>query len=211
MAQEDIYAEPAEKARNEAENAKLAKQNDVKLADLNNKFVVIKDVTDYGNLFAEDGDRALVFGIKGNDIYKIDTSAEHFDEQVADPTKGELVVELDSADSKINWKQDHIEQQPFESFNSLRSSKFVGDAGYPLLQALEAHIHGTYNISGYDTRLVSVAELVADLKDNASASAPAGSGSGSNSASAVARVVRASAPRSAASDANSGASSSANK
>ncbi len=42
-------------------------------------------------------------------------------------------------------------------------------------QALEAHIHGTYNISGYDTCLVSAAELIADLKDNASASTPTSS------------------------------------
>lgn len=35
-----------------------------------------------------------------------------------------------------------------------------------MLEALEAHIHGTYNIAGYDSRLVTFAELVADLKDN---------------------------------------------
>lgn len=231
MAQEDIYAdiyaEPAEEARNEAENAKLAKQNDVKLADLNNKFVVIKDITDYGDLFVDDGNRALVFGVKDNDIYKLNTSAEYFDEQVADPTQGELVVELDSANNKINWKQDHVEQQPFESFNSLRSSEFIGDAGYPLLQALEAYIHGTYNISGYDTRLVSAADLVADLEDNASSSTPAspssassstpassGSSSSPASSSTVSRVAKAassSASKSASSGANSGAGSSANK
>lgn len=231
MAQEDvyadIYAEPAEEARNEAENAKLAKQNDVTLADLNNKFVVIKDITDYGDLFVDDGNRALVFGVKDNDIYKLNTSAEYFDEQVADPTQGELVVELDSANNKINWKQDHVEQQPFESFNSLRSSEFIGDAGYPLLQALEAYIHGTYNISGYDTRLVSAADLVADLEDNASPSTPASSSSTSSStpassgsssspassstASRVAKAASSSASQSAASGANSGASSSASK
>ncbi len=135
MAQEDIYVEPAEKARNEVENAKLAKQNDVKLADLNNKFVVIKDVTDGGgSVCAEDGDRALVFGINGNDIYKIDTSAEHFDEQVADPTKGELVVELDSADSKINWKQDHIEQQIIlKALTVFAVPSLLVMLGYPLL------------------------------------------------------------------------------
>lgn len=209
MAQEDvyadIYAEPAEEARNEAENAKLAKQNDVTLADLNNKFVVIKDITDYGDLFVDDGNRALVFGVKDNDIYKLNTSAEYFDEQVADPTQGELVVELDSANNKINWKQDHVEQQPFESFNSLRSSEFIGDAGYPLLQALEAYIHGTYNISGYDTRLVSAADLVADLEDNASPSTPASSGP--SSATPQANFVKAS--NAASSPASSSASSSA--
>ena len=35
-----------------------------------------------------------------------------------------------------------------------------------MLEALEAHIHGTYNIAGYDSRLVTFAELVADLKEN---------------------------------------------
>ena len=186
MAQENIYDEPAEKARNDAENAKLAEQNGFALTNLNNKFVVIKAATDYGDLFVDKADRPLIFGVKNDNIYKLDLSAGKFADQVADPTKGELVVELDSANNKINWKQDHIEQQPFESFNSLRSSKFTGDAGYPLIQALEAHIHGTYNISGYDTRLVSAAQLIADLKDSTPASstpAPASPHSSSNPAS----------------------------
>ena len=186
MAQENIYAEPAEKARNDAENDKLAKQNGFALTNLNNKFVVIKAATDYGDLYVDNADRPLIFGVKNGNVYKLDLSAGKFADQVADPTKGELVVELDSANNKINWKQDHIEQQPFESFNSLRSSKFTGDAGYPLIQALEAHIHGTYNISGYDTRLVSAAQLIADLKDSTPAGstpAPAGPHSSSTPAS----------------------------
>ena len=192
MAQENLYAEPAEKARNDAENAKLAKQNGFALTNLNNKFVVIKATTDYGDLFVDNADRPLIFGVKNGNVYKLDLSAGKFADQVADPTKGELVVELDSANNKINWKQDHIEQQPFESFNSLRSSKFTGDAGYPLIQALEAHIHGTYNISGYDTRLVSAAQLIADLNDSTPASstpAPASPHSSSNPASSPSDIT----------------------
>lgn len=167
MAKIDISAETAEKERKNALNQLLAGQNKVKLADLDKKFVVIKEATDFGGLFEPIAENPLVFGIVSGNIYRIDVHADKFASQVADPTKGVLVVELDQGGKKINWLQDHIEQQPFETFNSLRSSAFTGDAGYPLIQALEAHIHGTYNISGYDSRLVTAAELIADLKENA--------------------------------------------
>lgn len=175
MPENDILAEPAEAKRNAALNAKLLKQNSVKLSDLNGKFVVIKEVTDYGDLFVDEGDQVLIFGIVNGNVYHISNDPKKFNDQVADPTKGELVIELDSDKNQINWRQDHIEQQPFESYNSLRSSKYYGDAGYPLLQALEAHVHGTYNISGYDTRLVTAADLVEDLKSNAAPASSAAS------------------------------------
>lgn len=160
MAQNDIYAEPAEKARKDALNSLLAKQKDVTLDALKGNYLLIKDVTDYGDLFNDKGDQALAFHIDNSgNIYEVDL--KKFSADSDDNNK--LVVELDAGNTTINWLQDHVEQQPFESFSSLRSSKYVGDAGYPLVQALEAYIHGTYNISGYDSRLVTKAELVADL------------------------------------------------
>lgn len=160
MAQNDIYAEPAEQARNEATNKLLAKQNDVTLASLKGNYLLISDITDYGDLFNDKGDQALAFHVDNDgNIYEVDL--KKFSKTSDDNNK--LVVELDADNTKINWLQDHVEQQPFETFNSLRSSKYVGDAGYPLIQALEAYVHGTYNISGYDTRLVTKAELVNDL------------------------------------------------
>lgn len=165
-------AELAEKARKDAFVKKVDNLEKITEADLDGNFIVIKDVTDYGDLFVGDGDLPLVFGVVNGNIYKLHyNDADKFTAELADPTKGELVVELDKGNKKINWLQDHIEQQPFESFNSLRSAKYYGDdAGLPLLNALQAHIHGTYNISGYDTRLVSLADLASDVKKPASAS-----------------------------------------
>lgn len=160
MAQNDIYAEPAEKARKDALNNLLAKQKDVTLDALKGNYLLIKDVTDYGNLFNDKGDQALAFHIDNTgNVYEVDL--KKFSADSDDNNK--LVVELDAGNTTINWLQDHVEQQPFEAFSSLRSSKYAGDAGYPLVQALEAYVHGTYNISGYDSRLVTKAELVADL------------------------------------------------
>ena len=155
-------AEKAEKARNDALRDLIVKASKVKASDLNKKFVVIKDVTDFGDLFDPRGADVLIFGIVGTDIYHLKKL-----EQASDPTKGELVVTTDADKKEIIWKQDHKEQQPFEAYHVLRKSKYYGtDAGQPMLEALEAHIHGTYNIAGYDSRLVTFAELVADLKEN---------------------------------------------
>lgn len=210
MAKIDISAETAEKERKDALNQLLAGQNKVKLADLDKKFVVIKEATDFGGLFEPIAENPLVFGIVSGNIYRIDVHADKFASQVADPTKGVLVVELDQGGKKINWLQDHIEQQPFETFNSLRSSAFTGDAGYPLIQALEAHIHGTYNISGYDSRLVTAAELIANLKENAaSASSAAHSATPTSATPASSASHASSAPASASGHPASSASSSA--
>lgn len=155
-------AEKAEKARNDALRDLIVKASKVKAGDLDKKFIVIKDVTDFGNLFDLRGADVLIFGIVGKDIYRLEKL-----EQASDPTKGELVVTTDAVKKEVIWKQDHKEQQPFEAYHVLRKSKYLGeDAGQPMLEALEAHIHGTYNIAGYDSRLVTFAELVADLKEN---------------------------------------------
>lgn len=155
-------AEKAEKARNDALRDLIVKASKVKAGDLDKKFIVIKDVTDFGNLFDLRGADVLIFGIVGTGIYRLEKL-----EQASDPTKGELVVTTDAVKKEVIWKQDHKEQQPFEAYHVLRKSKYLGeDAGQPMLEALEAHIHGTYNIAGYDSRLVTFAELVADLKEN---------------------------------------------
>ena len=155
-------AEKAEKARNDALRDLIVKASKVKAGDLDKKFIVIKDVTDFGDLFDTRGAEVLIFGIVGTDIYRLEKL-----EQASDPTKGELVVTTDTAKKEVIWKQDHKEQQPFEAYHVLRKSNYLGeDAGQPMLEALESHIHGTYNIAGYDSRLVTFAELVADLKDN---------------------------------------------
>lgn len=155
-------AEKAEKARNDALRDLIVKASKVKAGDLDKKFIVIKDVTDFGNLFDLRGADVLIFGIVGTNIYRLEKL-----EQASDPTKGELVVTTDAVKKEVIWKQDHKEQQPFEAYHVLRKSKYLGeDAGQPMLEALEAHIHGTYNIAGYDSRLVTFAELVADLKEN---------------------------------------------
>ena len=158
---EDV--ESAEKARKDALLKHIGKLKDVKFADLKDKYVLIKDVTDYGNLFNPKGDEALVFHIATNgDVYE--NTFDNKGKLVTDDSKNKLVITLDAGNNKINWLQDHVEQQPFETFNSLRSSKFIGDAGMPLLEALQHYIHGTYNIAGYDTRLVSLADLANDVQ-----------------------------------------------
>lgn len=165
-------SEGAEKKRNQAIVDAVNKAGKAKLADLADKFIVIKATTDYGDLFADKGDLPLILAIKGNNVYQLDIAGDKLEAEIADPTKGKLVVELDTANKRIDWLQDHVEQQPFEAFNSLHSSKYVGDdAGQPLLDAIQNYIRGTFNISGYDSRLVSKAELVADLKDNGASSA----------------------------------------
>ena len=165
-------SEGAEKKRNQAIVDAVNKAGKAKLADLADKFIVIKATTDYGDLFADKGDLPLILAIKDNNVYQLDIAGDKLEAEIADPTKGKLVVELDTANKRIDWLQDHVEQQPFEAFNSLHSSKYVGDdAGQPLLDAIQNYIRGTFNISGYDSRLVSKAELVADLKDNGASSA----------------------------------------
>ena len=178
-------SEGAEKKRNQAIVDAVNKAGQAKLADLADKFIVIKATTDYGDLFADKGDLPLILAIKDNNVYQLDIAGDKLEAEIADPAKGKLVVELDTANKRIDWLQDHVEQQPFEAFNSLHSSKYVGDdAGQPLLDAIQNYIRGKFNISGYDSRLVSKAELVADLKDNgASSNAGAGSAGAAKSSS----------------------------
>ena len=175
-------SEGAEEKRNQAIEDAVNKAAETKLADLADKFIVIKATTDYGDLFVDKGDLPLILAIKDNDVYQLDIAGDKLDAEIADPTKGKLVVELDTTNNQINWLQDHVEQQPFEAFNSLHSSKYIGDdAGQPLLDAIQNYIRGTFNISGYDSRLVSKAELVADLEDSGFSSQAASSSQATSS------------------------------
>ena len=146
----------------------------VKLADLNNKFVVIKNITDSGNVYVDGGDYPQFFAIVGSNVYHVT------EQQFSDPTKGKLVITLDSDKKQVSYKVAHKEDQPYERFYTLRQVSYFGDDGQALLQALKAHILGTYNIHTYDAYLTSVPELNADVKANSFASqAPASAGTSS--------------------------------
>lgn len=149
----------------------------VKLADLNNKFVVIKNITDSGNVYVDGGDYPQFFAIVGSNVYHVT------EQQFSDPTKGKLVITLDSDKKQVSYKVAHKEDQPYERFNTLRQVSYFGDDGQALLQALKAHILGTYNIHTYDAYLTSVPELNADVKANSSTSqAPASASTSSQPA-----------------------------
>ncbi len=159
----------------------------VKLADLNNKFVVIKNITDSGNVYVDGGDYPQFFAIVGSNVYHVT------EQQFSDPTKGKLVITLDSDKKQVSYKVEHKEDQPYERFNTLRQVSYFGDDGQALLQALKAHILGTYNIHTYDAYLTSVPELNADVKANSSASqAPATTSTSSQPATSASSPASAS-------------------
>lgn len=160
-------AEKAEQEKKVSLTSLIKAVDSVKLADLNNKFVVIKNITDSGNVYVDGGDYPQFFGIVGGKVYHVT------DKQFADPSKGKLVVTLDSSKKQVSYKVAHKEDQPYERFSTLRQAKYFGEDGLALLQALKAHIVGTYNIHTYDTCLISVPELKADVKDNSSVAKPA--------------------------------------
>lgn len=163
----------------------------VKLADLNNKFVVIKNITDSGNVYVDGGDYPQFFAIVGNNVYHVT------EQQFSDPTKGKLVITLDSDKKQVSYKVEHKEDQPYERFNTLRQVSYFGDDGQALLQALKAHILGTYNIHTYDAYLTSVPELNADVKANSSASqAPASASTSSQPATSASSPASADQPAS---------------
>ena len=160
-------AEQAEQEKNENLTQLIKAVNNVKLADLNNKFVVIKNITDSGNVYVDSADYPQFFGIVGGNVYHVKEN------QFADPTKGKLVVSLDSAKKQVSYKVAHKEDQPYERFNTIRQATYFGEDGQALLQALKAHIVGTYNIHTYDAFLTSVPELNADVKANSAVAQPA--------------------------------------
>lgn len=163
----------------------------VKLADLNNKFVVIKNITDSGNVYVDGGDYPQFFAIVGSNVYHVT------EQQFSDPTKGKLVITLGSGKKQVSYKVAHKEDQPYERFNTLRQVSYFGDDGQALLQALKAHILGTYNIHTYDAYLTSVPELNAYVKANSSASqAPASASTSSQPATGASSPASAGQPAS---------------
>lgn len=163
----------------------------VKLADLNNKFVVIKNITDSGNVYVDGGDYPQFFAIVGSNVYHVT------EQQFSNPTKGKLVITLDSGKKQVSYKVAHKEDQPYERFNTLRQVSYFGDDGQALLQALKAHILVTYNIHTYDAYLTSVPELNADVKANSSASqAPASESTSSQPATGASSPAGAGQPAS---------------
>lgn len=167
----------------------------VKLADLNNKFVVIKNITDSGNVYVDGGDYPQFFAIVGSNVYHVT------EQQFSDPTKGKLVITLDSGKKQVSYKVAHKEDQPYERFNTLRQVSYFGDDGQALLQALQAHILGTYNIHTYDAYLTSVPGLNADVKANSSASqAPATAVTSSQLSNSVSSPASAGQPASSSSE-----------
>lgn len=160
-------AEQAEQEKNENLTQLIKAVNNVKLADLNNKFVVIKNITDSGNVYVDSADYPQFFGIVGGNVYHVKEN------QFADPTKGKLVVSLDSVKKQVSYKAAHKEDQPYERFNTIRQATYFGEDGQALLQALKAHIVGTYNIHTYDAYITSVPEINADVKANSAVAQPA--------------------------------------
>lgn len=184
-------AEQAEQEMNINLTNLIKAVDSVKLADLNNKFVVIKNITDSGNVYVDGGDYPQFFAIVGGNVYHVT------EQQFSDPTKGKLVITLDSGNKQVSYKVAHKEDQPYERFNTLRQVSYYGEDGQALLQALKAHILGTYNIHTYDAYLTSVPELNADVKANSSASqAPASASTSSQPATSASSPASASQPAS---------------
>ena len=188
-------AEQAEQEKNANLTQLIKAVDSVKLADLNNKFVVIKNITDSGNVYVDSADYPQFFAIVGGYVYHVTEN------QFSDPTKGKLVVALDSSKKSVSYKADHKEDQPYETFNTIRQATYFGEDGQALLQALKAHIVGTYNIHTYDAYIISVPEINADVKANSS--------TGQANSSASPQSSQPSSASSAASSASSAATSSA--
>lgn len=138
--------------------------NSVEYASLDGKFIVIKDVSASADVYYPQGFAYLIFGITNNNIYRITL------DQVADPTKGDLVVTASADGKTVTWQATHTLDNPYETNNLLQQSGVVGsDVGIPLIEALYDHIVNTYNLATFDPNIVSTAELVYKALDVAPA------------------------------------------
>ena len=83
------------------------------------------------------------------------------------------VVAYDVTNKTVTWARDHQEQRPFEPDFITHIDK-VGDSepAQAMLSALQAYIKGTYNLSGYDSRLISLKDFAHNLVAMSSTSAP---------------------------------------
>lgn len=208
--------EEALKAKNDALVADLNKAGKLKWADLKNNLILIKEVTDY------DGVTEPIISVgSAKEAYVPQEHALMFYAREASATQYELdwveisdnygnnkdsvinvqgllyrkaVVAYDVTNKTVTWARDHQEQQPFERDFVTHVDK-VGDSepAQAMLSALQAYIKGTYNLSGYDSRLISYKDFAhnvvalaspVDPKPTGSSASPASSGAGEQPKSA---------------------------
>ena len=200
--------EEAIKAKNDALVADLNKAGKLKWADLKNNLILIKEVTDYDGvtepiISVGSAKEAYVPQEHALMFYAREASATQYEldwvEVSDDYGKGKdsvinvpgllyrkAVVAYDVTNKTVTWARDHQEQQPFERDFVTHVDK-VGDSepAQAMLSALQAYVKGTYNLSGYDSRLIS-------YKDFAHNIVTLGSTTGSNptSSSASAPVAK---------------------
>ena len=130
---------------------------DLKEADLDGAFIELNDVSYSGNVYHEGGNGSLVFGISEQNIYRIDPMVK---EQHDDATKGQLVVTV--AGNVVRWRQEH-ELGNIYAKQFLAESKFTGDAGIPMMQALHNYLAGTFNIYVFDVNIKMPGDIVNKL------------------------------------------------
>lgn len=142
----------------------MLQYKDVKAKDLDGAFIELNNVSYSGNVYHEGASGSLVFGVKEGNIYRINPMEK---EQQDDITKGQLVVEV--SDEVIRWRQEH-EIGDVYAKRYLGESKFQGDAGMPMIDALSAYLAGTFNIYSWDANIKTkdgvVAKLIRDGKRN---------------------------------------------
>lgn len=178
--------EEAIKAKNDALVADLNKAGKLKWADLKNNLILIKEVADYDGVTepiisvgsAKEAyvpqEHALMFYAReaGATQYELDW-VEVSDEygkgkdsviNVPGLLYRKAVVAYDVTNKTVTWARDHREQQPFERDFVTHVDK-VGDSepAQAMLSALQAYIKGTYNLSGYDSRLISYKDFAHNI------------------------------------------------
>lgn len=190
--------EEAIKAKKEALKADLTKVAGLKWADIKNNLVVVKEVTDYDGVTEPivsvgeskqsyvPQEHALLFyareasatqyefdWVEISDVYG---KAKDAIINVPGLLYRKTVVAYDVTNKTVTWARDHQEQQPFELDFTTHVDK-VGDSepAQAMLSALEAYIKGTYNLSGYDSRLISYKDFANNvLKLASTATEPSG-------------------------------------
>ena len=196
--------EEAIKAKKEALEADLTKVAGLKWADIKNNLVVIKEVTDYDGVTEPivsvgkskqsyvPQEHALLFyareasatqyefdWVEISDVYGKDKDAII---NVPGLLYRKTVVAYDVTSKTVTWARDHQEQQPFELDFTTHIDK-VGDSepAQAMLSALEAYIKGTYNLSGYDSRLISYKDFASNVLKLASTDTEPSGGTSSTS------------------------------
>ena len=201
--------EEAIKAKKEALKADLTKVAGMKWADLKNNLVVIKEVTDYDGvtepiISVGKSKQAYVPQEHALLFYAREASATQYEFDWVEISDGygkekdavlnipgllyrKAVVAYDVTNKTVTWARDHQEQQPFELDFTTHIDK-IGDSepAQAMLLALEAYIKGTYNLSGYDSRLISLKDFANNIVKNISpTAAPSGDASSDPKAGAT--------------------------